>query len=404
MADFSYADNAEVIPKGVTRTRLEAKFYSTVDEKYDENGDAKPIADEYNTSLDSGVFPALSLVEQAFPAFLNPGEGNVGDSVVSFEYEFDIYEFFVEHGLTDRLSIGIKIPYWDVKTNANARNDTTNATVGKTSIGAGIGAPLAPLAGPFPDTVPLTTDDVQNVLGDGLDVNGDGTTDVPGFGYKPVENWSNDGISDIEAGLKLQYLKTENWRLAFLGGVRIPTGDTDDPDSLVDYPLGKGNWAFLFYFNQDYIGIENLVLNATVEYELMLPYHSTRRVYSDPNLPLTSIKEDVKTDPGDRIEFNTSASYTFAKGFSLYLYYENAWHWKDNVTGYHGRNYKILEEETNYREQVYRVGLYYSTIPLYQQKKFPVPLTTTIQYRKRFAGKNNLLKSDYILLGLHLYF
>jgi hypothetical protein len=299
------------------------------------------------------------------------------------------------------LSIGVKIPYWDVKNNVQAQVDSTNATVGKSAIGAGLGAPLVPLAvDPFGDAVPLTTEDIQSVLGGGLDVNNDGTIDIPGFGYDRVENWSDKGLSDIEAGARYQYFKTEDWRLAFTGAVRFPTGEEKNWDSLVDYPFGDGGWALLFYFNNDYIAIDNLVLNATLEYELRLPKHQTRRIYSDPNLPLTSTKKQVSIDPGDRVEFNASATYEFLKGLSAYLYYEYGFTFKDNLKS----PYDSLEQQTNIKEQVYKVGLAYSTIPLYTEKKFPFPMNVTVTYRDRFDGKNNVLASEYIQFGLHFYF
>jgi hypothetical protein len=68
-----------------------------------------------------------------------------------------------------------------------------------------------------------------------------------------------------------------------------------------------------------------------------------------------------------------------------------------------GFAYNTLEAESNYKEQVYIIGLYYSTIPMYRAKKFPVPLTAYVGYRNRFDGEN-LLKSDYWSLGLTFFF
>jgi len=310
------------------------------------------------------------------------------------------------HGLTDRLTVGIKIPYWDVKNKVKTRLDASSATVGKSAIGVAFGAPLVPLAGggPFGDAVPLTEADVQNLLGGGLDVNSDGIMDIPGFGYDRIESWSDRKLSDIEAGLRYQYLKTEDWRLAFTGAVRFPTGEFSDPDSLVDYPFGGEAWAFLFYFNNDYIGIKNLVLDATFEYELILPHHQKRRVLTDVNVPITIHKENVRINPGDRMEVNASATYELLKGLSFYLYYEYGLTMKDEVSGDLGLSYEALEEETRIKEHVYKVGLSYSTIALYQEKKFPVPLEASVSYRNRFDGKNNVLASEYIQFGIHVYF
>jgi hypothetical protein len=402
--DILYADNAEVLPKGVSRAGVNGKFYSPADERYNPEGDVEDVAADYNTTLDSSVFSDLALVETAFG--LPAGSANIGKSVVSFEYDFTIVELTFQYGITEKLTVGMIIPYWRVKSNVGAGLDTSNATVGKSAIGVGFGAPLVPLAGggPFGDAVPLTTEDTQNLIGSGLDINGDGTVDIQGFGYKPIKNWSGSGIADIEAGFRYQYFKTEDWRLAFTGGVRFPTGEVDDPDNLVDYGFGSGSYALLFHFNNDYIGIENLVLNATFRYDLYLPDKETLRVPDDASRPITSNKEEVERDLGDVIELEASGIYQFSETFSLSLLYKYGFGLKDKISGNQGFNYKSLEDETDYTEHVGIIGLAYSTIPLFRAKKFPIPLAASISYRNRFAGSNNVLKSQYIGLGLQVYF
>ncbi len=393
LLSVSYADNAEVLPKGVSRIGLDSKFYFPVDERYDPDGDTEDVAADFNTTLDSSVFPALSALDPFVP-----GLASIGSSVVSFEYDFNLFEFSYQYGLTDRLTVGVIIPYWKVKNNVDARLDTSTANVGKN---AALNT-LLPLG--TPGTVPLTTEDVQNLLGAGLDINGDGAIDIQGFGYERVESWSDDGLSDIEIGARYQYLKTEDWRLAFTGGVRLPTGDTEDPDNLVDYGFGSGAYALLFRFNNDYTGIKNLVLNATFRYDLILPDEEEKRVTDEVNQVITTNKEKVDRDLGDVIELEASGTYQFSEGFGFSLLYQYGHAFEDEISGDKGFNYESLEDETDYTEHVFIAGLSYSTIPLYKEKKFRLPLIASIKYRNRFAGSNNVLKSRYIGLDLAIYF
>ncbi len=387
----TYADNAEVIPKGISRASVNGKFYSSVDERYDPDGNTEDVATDFNKTLDSSVFPALSLVEAGFG--LPAGCANIGTSDISFEYDFNLYAFDYHYGLNDRITIGIHIPYWDVKNDVDANVDNTDATVGANPF-LGIpgdpfgGAPLVPIA---LGGVPLTTNQVQDFL-------------VQQYGYKRIETWSGDGLSDMEVGLRYQYLKTDDWRLAFTGGVRIPTGEKDDPDNLMDYPLGSGAWALLFNFNQDYIGIENLVLNATFRYELYLPDKETLRVPDDVDEVITANEEKVDRDIGDVIELEASASYAFFEGWNFSLLYKYGFAFENDVSGDKGFAYESLQDETDYTEHVGIVGLSYSTIGLYRAKKFPVPLNVSISYRNRFAGSNNVLKSQYVGVKLEVYF
>ncbi|MHC4310578.1 MAG: hypothetical protein ACYSSN_11585 [Planctomycetota bacterium] len=403
LTSASHADNADVLPKGVWRLRVDSKLYLPVDRQFNDDGEEEDVAEDFNANLDSTVFPALQAVEAAFG--LPAGSATIGRSKVDIEYNFYLFDFFVERGLTDRLAVGIKIPYWHTKTHVDAELDSSSATVGKTAIGTGLGAPIAPLAGPFPDTVPLTTEDVQQLLGPGLDTNNDGTVDIPGFGYKRVETQTNSGLSDIEAGLKYQYLKTEDLRLALLGAVRFPTGEEDDPDDLMDYPLGEGAYGLLFHLNNSYVGASNLVIDLTFKYEVILEHKQEVRVQESVDQPIVpeENKETVDINPGDIIRIEPSLAYEFLKGASLIAEYEFGYRSKANVSGDRGLNYSSLEEESDFKEHVIKVGLSYSTIPLYAEKKFPLPLSAYVLYRNRFAGQN-VLKSQYIGIGLAVYF
>jgi len=205
-------------------------------------------------------------------------------------------------------------------------------------------------------------------------------------------------------GFRYQYLKTENWRLAFMGGVRFPTGEKDDPDDLTSYPIGSGAYAFLFRSNNDYTGMKNMVLNATMRYDLIMPDNETLRIPDSVDLPITGNKEKVDRDIGDVFEIEVSGMYELSRGFNVTLDYKFGASLKDEVSGSEGFAYESLEDETDYTEHVFIGTLSYTTLPLYLAKKFPVPLTGSISYRNRFAGSNNIFKSQYIGAGLQVYF
>ena len=396
ICSISFAGTAEVLPKGVWNVRVDYRHSFNVDERYDPDGDTEDVATDYNTSLNSNIFPALGLVEDFFG--MPPGSGTVGDSEVSFEYQFDIAETYISYGLTDKLSVGLYIPYWWIENSVDRRLNTTNATIGK-NVALNTLTPFA-----VPGTVPLTTQDVLDLLEKGLDINGDGTVEVPGYGYTRFETFDDHGLGDMELGLRYQYLKTGKWRLAFTGGVRLPTGEIDDPDMLQDYAVGSGVYALLFRLNNDYTGIKNLVLNATFQYDWVIPDKQKLRIPLDVDRPITRDKETVDRDLGDIFRLEGSALYTFAKGFSACLTYWYEFKLKDDIDGDRGFNYKSLEDETDQKEHIIIARLSYSTLPLYLEKKFPVPLDASIFYRDRFAGDNNLLKSQYIGFGLGVYF
>lgn len=391
---LSYADNAEVLPKGIFSLSIDNKFYFKINERYNPDGDVEDVAIDYNTNLNSNIFSDLGAIELFFG--MPPGSASIGRSIVSFDYHAKVTESTFMYGITDRLTVGIMIPYWWFKNDVKAELDNSQATIWKNPFygtpGDPFGVPFIPrfLSEPLGGS-PLNTEDVQQFL-------------IQQYGYKRVETWSDNGVSDIEIGCRYQYLNTKKWRLAFTGGLRIPTGQISDPDSLVDYPFGSGTYALLFRLNNDYTGIKNLLLNATFRYDLYLPDKETLRVPDDVNIPITNNKERVDRNIGDVVEFEVSGKYDLFKGFSISGLYKYGFAQKDKVSGDKGFVYKSLEDETDYTEHLYIIGLSYSTVPLFLKKKFPLPLDAYISYRNRFAGSNNVLKSQYIGFGLQAYF
>jgi len=316
-----------------------------MDKRYNQDGVREDVAIDFNTNLNSSVFPALGLVEQYFG--MPAGSASIGRSVVSFEITVNQLVFNFAYGLTDRLTVGLNLPYYWQRNKVNASLNTLTANVGK-NVALNTIAPLS-----VPGTVPLTTKDVQNLLGPGLDINGDGVIDVKGFGYTPVETWSDNDIGDLEVGFRYQYLKTANWRLAFAGGVRFPTGKVDDPDSLVDRRFGDGPYAFLFRLNNDFTGIKNLVVNFTFRYDLVLPDKEELRIPRTVSEPITINKEDVDRDLGDIFGLEASAAYTLLKGLNISLLYNHTFKLKDKISGNMGFAYESLQDETNAKSHIY---------------------------------------------------
>jgi hypothetical protein len=415
--DIAHADDAIVLPRGVSRVSITSNFYLPIDKRYNPDGKVEDIAIDLNTSLNSRIFPTL--------APLNPlvgGTASLGDTNVSFDYELTILYLEAAYGMTDRLTAGVRIPYWWLTNTVRGRLNSgpgSSANVGLNPFFGRPGQPpLVPLAR---GGVPFTTEDVQQLLGPGL-------PGIPGFGFKRFDSFSEHGLGDMEAGVRYQYFRTNAWLLAFTGGARFPTGRVDDPDNLTDVGFGSGAYALLFRFNNDYaisslwqgtqeatteetLGARapgtapgTVVLNGTIRYDLVLPDKQVKRVPDNVNNPLTANKENVSRDLGDIIEFEVSAKYNFLTGLTFSSLYKYGFKLKDHVSGKKGFTYSSLEDETDYTEQVFIVGLEYSTFPLYLQKKFPLPLTISLSYRNRFAGSNNVLKSEYIGLGLEVLF
>ena len=419
-----HADSAGVLPKGRTSVGLDYLYYFPTTKRFDPDGNAVDITSGINgRSLNSTIFPQL--------APLNPlvgGQASIGDAFVSFEYRYDVLDFGLLYGITDRLTAGIYVPYFWGQNNVKA--ELNSGPGSSANVGLRVGPPVGPCTAPVlpltcPNTRPFTTADVQQLLGPGL-------PGIPGFGYKPVQNFSASGFGDVAVAAKYQYLRTQDWELAVTGGVRFPTGRADDPDNLSDVYWSSGAYALLFRFHHDYtisnlwretsarpadspkvLGAGDLILDFTFRYNLVLPDTTTLRG-ATPEDPISNIRAQVHRDLGDQFEFEVSALYSppILRGLSLSALYKYGFKLKDHISGPPGFPNQAQEQDTNSTEQIYIVRANYSTLPLYLEKQFPIPLVISLYYRDRFAGSgavvvgspSQVLKTRFIGVGLGVLF
>lgn len=386
-----------MLPAGVSGASMTGEFYFPMTKRFTKGGGTELIASDFNTSLDSSVFSDLAMIETGFG--MPPGTASIGESNVRFKYSGNIYKLTFGYGATENLTLGVKIPYWDIRNSVRTKVDSTNATVGLNPLFGSesdpFGSPIIPIA--YGGT-PMSTNDVQNLLGTGL-------PGIQGYGFRRVQNWSGSGLGDIELGGKYKYLDSFGWRLAFMGALRLPTGEIDDPDTLQDYSFGRDAYAILLRFYNDYYITPDLIIDLTLYYDIVLPNKRMLRVPSNADSPITHNKEYVTINQGDVFSIEPSISFTYGKLWNTAVVYTYSTKTsKDIVSGDKGYNYASLEDESRWEEQTYKISQTFSTIPLYTEKTFAVPLDIGLSYWSRFAGTNNLFKSEYLEAKLNLYF
>lgn len=390
----AWAGDAMVLPKGTSQVGVRSEFYLPFHERYDQDGDVEDLAHDYNTTINSNIFPPLQNIELGFG--MDPSTANVGGSKVDIKITRTISELTYRYGVTDKLTVGMNVPYWITHVDAGFNIDTSHATVGFNPGG------LEDL--PPPNIAPLIPVDLGGVRNDTAMTNLMQDQLKSLYGYKKIEDWDDSSLGDIDLGARYQYLNTEDFRFAFTGGFRLPTGKTDDPDNLMDAPLGGGCYTIIFLSNHDYVGIKDLVLDVGLKYEWLLPKRATLRIPESVDLPLAMDKERVDVDQGDYVEVELTAEYKIAEGFSMSALYQYGNKFKDDVSGHKFNSYSSVEDETDMVTHIYIVEARYSTIPLFAKKQFPFPMDMSIAYRNRFAGENNAPNSQYIAGQVRVYF
>ena len=398
------ADDAEVLPKNVSRVYLDFYRYHPTTHRYNADGDREALAHPFtDAALDSSVLTSLAPLD----AFV-PGKATIGDVAVEYEYDIDVLDLGYSYGLTENLSIGFHLPYYWISNNVDTALDTSSANVGLNPVTGECCIPLA-----FGGVV-MDTDDVQNLVMDE-------------YGFSEIDDWSRDGIGDTELGAKYRFYQQQDSAFALTGGLRIPTGYEDDADKLNDVAWSYGNYALLLRLHYDYL-LSNLwsksasslqtlpaggdlVANLTFRYDYMLPDSKTMRIGDTPDQVLTNNRERVDRELGDLYNLEAALKYYASDALAFGLVYTYGGKFKDDIDGDEGYNYSSLEKDTDSSQQIIKLEASYSTLPAYQAQRSRLPMEFSLAYRERFKGDgpssgqaNPVLYTRWVVAGMKFWF
>lgn len=226
------------------------------------------------------------------------------------------------------------------------------------------------------------------------------------YHYKPLGEWSASGIGDAQ--LYGQFIYHDNIRLknAMKLGADIPTGRANDPDNILDVPFGKGYWTtFAESMNDIYVfGNDAVILFGNVKYQYNWATTQTMRLPSNPSLPLTAEKDEVRIQPGPSWTYTAGGEARVLwdiRAYTNYTWYNKH---KDSMTGTRSNyDYGILATGTDAHSTTAEVGAYFSTTDMYLQNRFPVPFKIRGSYSQTTAGANTEMV-DMSYLELQVYF
>jgi hypothetical protein len=405
ISDRSLADDAAVLPQGISRAYWDFYRYHSTTQRYNADGKREDLAYPFtNAALDSDVLASLAPLD----AFV-PGKATLGDVSIEYQYDIDVLDLGYSYGLTDQLSIGMHIPYYWITNNVDTALDTGSANVGLNPVTGACCIPLD-VGG-----VVMDTDDVQNLIMDE-------------YGFGKIENWQREGIGDIELGAKYRVFVEQDSAFAFTGGLRIPSGYEDDADKLNDVAWSYGNYALLLRLHYDYLlsnlwrpaasqlqqPVRNggdLVANLTFRYDYMLPDDKIMRIGDTPDQVLTSNRERVDRELGDLYNLEASLKYHASEALAFTLTYTYGGKFKDKIDGDQDYNYSSLEADTDSHQQIVIVAASYSTLAAYQQQSSRLPMEFSLAYRERFDGAgpssgqaNPVLYTRWVVAGMKFLF
>ena len=168
------------------------------------------------------------------------------------------------------------------------------------------------------------------------------------------------------------------------GSVVLPTGEVEDINKALDIPTGDGQTDIGIGVVHDFNATNDLTFTSSLEYthqtkdnvEARVPEVSDSKVTND-------IDSSVKRKLGDIVKGQLSVQYNVFKGITLGSGYTYQFKNKDIYRGskFSQERYEWMSNLGQAPEQSMQSLLIqadFSTIPLFKEKKFPVPLKLTL--------------------------
>ena len=190
---------------------------------------------------------------------------------------------------------------------------------------------------------------------------------------------------------KYRAIKTDNYALAIVPKVILPTGETADVNKLIDVAPGAGVWDLGLSVVQSYQFDGRFSLVQSVGYTTQLATYRAKRIPFDAIITTTpDVDDSTRVQLGDMYGGQIGPKYKvtelFTVGGALALQYKAP----DVYTGskFDSSHYDLMSMNT---EQVMfsgQLGINFSTVPLYMKKTFEVPLEATLGYANVFSGRN----------------
>lgn len=381
----SYFALDTMAPESSWAIRFEQRnnFY---DARYDDHGHLTGLGSSVNDiNLNASVFPGL--------AALGPG-ASLGTTRFENETSNQVSILTLGYGLTPDITVGAIIPYGISRTRARFSVDGGNVGYNpgfdpSQPIGAG-NFPFAPAGGGIP---PMGTAGVQNIL----------TNPAFGYEYKALKDNRNEGFSDPTLGVLWRAVKTQKESLIAGLGVRLGLAKKDDPDNLLDTPLGDGSTDIRSRLEYFYDLGANFDLRLLADYNWQFSDKARMRIPGQgQQLALASTKQKLDRDLGDYYEADIELGYRLSN-----WRFATTWHRfekkSDDYRSRLGTDTSGLEAYTDRRADQYRLSATWSGIQAWQQGKLPLPVIVKLEYQDTFAGRNFVDVRDITLQVITLF-
>lgn len=390
----SHAQYQKILPKGV-RAIINKNISSEISSTYNQSGGDSPIKYKINVntetleSINNVDLEAVLDIFRPYPEIYNLISGGIHQAEGRADVNVNVFAF--GYGISDRMMAYVGIPIYEAKVSMKYKKlkDSTQDEV----------------AAALQD---IDNDNEAQILGAavekfyGIDGGVIQSAATNRLGYNELGDWQGQGLGDIEFGLNyVLYDNDYHGMKLTLGGV-APTGYEDDPDTLQDIGFGNGQWDAFVEIGGGYSFSEDTSADLWGRYTYQFATDKRKRIPLDEGIPIGEESIDVNEKLGNKFLIGAAVSHNLNDWFSLrpsftYEYIESASYSSDNSEAN-----RLLGYNTNSSAQNLKLAASFSSIRLFQQKKFLLPGSVNLSYQTTVNGHNtpngDLLELEFLML------
>jgi hypothetical protein len=386
-----------VLTKGVRMAFTRYIQTNSINAQFNKNGISDPLSFNFDASANS----LINVDNQEIQSALQDLKMNYPDAFDSLSlgaYKFDakadmkINAYGMSYGFTNRLTGYFGVPFYDARINLDYTrtkgntyqdvNEILNSYGGDT---AGIFANVADIM--FDVGAPT----IQNLL-------------VSEYGYAPLGQWSGQGPGDTEFGLMYTFEKDRlgGGTMITVGGI-APTGYVDDPDVLQDQGFGDGQWDAFVEYGGSYFFTYNFLLSAWARYTHQFGTTKELRIVEEEGDILSDRKGMFYEKLGNQFIFNIGPEWIANEWMTIYPQYQFDYQEATSYESEYTVANEVMAKDTDSYSHSFRFQLALSSVNLFLQEKFLLPLQLKLTYQTSFAGMNSPVY-DRIEMDFRMFF
>jgi hypothetical protein len=372
-------DNTDVLPRNINRASIKIGNITGLNEYYTSSGELKYLTDINAVELNAASLSGLDARAQMTIDALNDFSGStrlgdqlhLGQLFIDAKPEITYFSPVLLHGFTDRLTVGLAVPFITYKNDIQISNRNSNFDQMRAQF-----AGLSPeLAAQFSQLDYSMEAEFRRAAREA--------------GYTDVVSRDDQFVGDVQLVTVYQIPVDVNTIHAAQLFIGLPTGPKPDADDLTDvenfHRLSiRPNWVMSRRISSKFTLLSN------VSYQLVLPSEVDKRVPLNEQdlMPALEQKMSVTEDIGDTWSLNAGFQVDFTEAFSTGLSYGFESKESDTYEGVpEGRAY-YLQTETDRQAQIIRAEMSYSMVKDYLNHRAILPASFSYQATQVISGIN----------------